>query len=283
VASETESKQGGARVRFPPPLVFLAGIGVGVALQRLVAPLRLGLAAPVRVALGVAIAVAGGSLLVWASSLFKRTGQDPRPWLPSPSMIAQGPYRFTRNPMYLGMTLIQIAVGIFIDDLWVCLFAGAALLVVHFIAVRPEEAYLGEKFGEDYARYRASVRRYLVLALVAAAGHARAAPAERLCFERPKDADAALDAHPVRVWGESGGRARKLVELRGGKKACVRVAPGRWSLEARSRPLRGPKDADPNQCRSSPLVLDLRAGETVNVSVAPLGYPPTSYCGWDLR
>jgi protein-S-isoprenylcysteine O-methyltransferase Ste14 len=149
--TETRSKSGGARVRFPPPFVFLAATGVGVALQHLVAPLALGLAGAVRVTAGVA----------WAAVLFRRTGQDPAPWKPSPTMIAQGPYKLTRNPMYVGMTLIELGVGVAVNDPWIALLAPVALLGVHVIAVLPEEAYLLERFGEDYAKYRARVRRYL--------------------------------------------------------------------------------------------------------------------------
>jgi len=150
----------GARVRFPPPLVFVAAIAAGVGLQRVVA-VDLGLERWLRVGLGVALAAAGVGLILWAAGWFRRTGQDPAPWKPSPSLIAQGPYTRTRNPMYLSMTLIQLGVGVGLGNLWIVLLAGVALLAVHFIAVLPEEAYLAERFGEDYQRYRSSVRRYL--------------------------------------------------------------------------------------------------------------------------
>lgn len=96
-----------------------------------------------------------------AHKLFKRTGQNPVPWTPSPELILEGPYRFTRNPMYLGLTLFQVGIGFAINNLWISLFAAPALLVVHFIAVLPEERYLTEKFGESYKAYLVKVRRYL--------------------------------------------------------------------------------------------------------------------------
>ena len=158
---ETQGRERGARVRFPPPFVFLAASGVGVGFQHVITPLGLGIEAWIRVALTAAILSAGVALIAWAIGLFRRTGQDPAPWKPSPSMIANGPYRFTRNPMYLGMTLVQLGVGVAVNDLWIAILAPAALLGVHFIAVLPEEAYLVERFGGDYERYRAAVRRYL--------------------------------------------------------------------------------------------------------------------------
>ena len=156
----TQSKQGGARVRFPPPLVFVACTAVGVVFQRFV-PLRAGGARALGVAVGALAIVAGAALIAWAMGLFRRTGQDPRPWMPSPSMIVEGPYRRTRNPMYVGMTLMQLGTGFAANDLWISLLAGVSLYGVHHLAVLPEEAYLTERFGDAYRAYRASVRRYL--------------------------------------------------------------------------------------------------------------------------
>ena len=92
---------------------------------------------------------------------FARTGQSPIPWKPSPSLILRGPYRYTRNPMYVGMTLVEVGLGLAANNLWIALFALPALVIVHVIAVRPEERYLAEKFGASYKEYLAQVRRYL--------------------------------------------------------------------------------------------------------------------------
>jgi protein-S-isoprenylcysteine O-methyltransferase Ste14 len=100
-------------------------------------------------------------LIADAWKLFRRTGQDPAPWKPSPELVFSGSYRYTRNPMYLGLTSIQVGVGMVLNNLWVSLLAGLALLTVHFIAVLPEESYLSEKFGESYRAYMIKVRRYL--------------------------------------------------------------------------------------------------------------------------
>ena len=59
------------------------------------------------------------------------------------------------------MTLIHVGLGLLLDNLWIVVFAGPALAVVHFIAVLPEEAYLREKFGDPYRQYLVKVRRYL--------------------------------------------------------------------------------------------------------------------------
>jgi protein-S-isoprenylcysteine O-methyltransferase Ste14 len=73
----------------------------------------------------------------------------------------EGPYRFTRNPMYAGVTLFQLGLGLALNNVWIALFAPLSLLTVHFIAVLPEEKYLTEKFGANYKAYLRTVRRYL--------------------------------------------------------------------------------------------------------------------------
>jgi len=130
-------------------------------MQRIIVPLSLSIAPWLRIAAGVAIVAGGVSLIGSARTWFLRTGQSPIPWKPSPELIFQGPYRFTRNPMYVGLTLLVVGLGLAVNDLWVSLCAAPALLIVHFIAVLPEERYLTEKFGKDYLSFLARVRRYI--------------------------------------------------------------------------------------------------------------------------
>jgi len=157
----TVPNKDGAKVRFPPPLVFLGAIVLGVIVQHNAMPLSLVFARWLRLAAAVLILACGVSLVASARILFKRTGQNPIPWKPTPELILQGPYRFTRNPMYVGVTLFVIGLGLAVNNLWISLFAAPALLVVHFIAVLPEERYLAAKFGESYRSFLAQVRRYL--------------------------------------------------------------------------------------------------------------------------
>jgi protein-S-isoprenylcysteine O-methyltransferase Ste14 len=151
----------GARVRYPPPLVYLASILLGVGMRYAAGPLAIAAYRYLALTAGVAVFVGGLWLIVGAWKLFKRTGQDPKPWKPTPEIVLSGPYRFTRNPMYLGLTCIQIGVGLALNNLWISLLAAFSLLAVHFIAVVPEEKYLTEKFGDSYRGYLVKVRRYL--------------------------------------------------------------------------------------------------------------------------
>ena len=96
-----------------------------------------------------------------AMSLFRRTSQDPKPWATTPEIISSGIYRFTRNPMYVGMALIQIAIGIGLANWWVIVAVPVPLVLVYLTAIRHEEAYLERKFGSAYTDYKMSVRRWL--------------------------------------------------------------------------------------------------------------------------
>jgi protein-S-isoprenylcysteine O-methyltransferase Ste14 len=156
-----DSVERGARVRFPPPLVFLSGLLLGVAIDRYVAAAPIPIDRSIRIGLGVFMALCGIGLLASSRLHFTRTGQSVIPWKPTPELIFQGPYTFTRNPMYVGMTLLQIGLGIALNNRWIAAFAVPALLIVHFIAVLPEEKYLSEKFGDSYRAYLGRVRRYL--------------------------------------------------------------------------------------------------------------------------
>src|SRR5438477_5647202 len=113
-------------------------IALGVALRFAVGPLwRL----PLWLRLLGIPALLGVLVARGAIARFRKTGQSPTPWSPTPELIFDGPYRWTRNPMYVGMTLLTVGIGLLAGVLWISLLAFAALLVVHFVAVLPEERY----------------------------------------------------------------------------------------------------------------------------------------------
>lgn len=156
-----QAKEAGARVRFPPPVVFLTSTLAGVASHYLVLAANVPLARAVSAIVGTFVGLVGLTIMVLARILFSRTGQSPIPWKPTPELILTGPYRFTRNPMYVGVTVLQIGLGVAVNNLWIAAFALPALTIIHFIAVLPEEKYLSDKFGESYQTYLARVRRYI--------------------------------------------------------------------------------------------------------------------------
>jgi protein-S-isoprenylcysteine O-methyltransferase Ste14 len=151
----------GAAVRFPPPLLPLLTILAGVALQRL-APMGFSVAAPGRYWIGGIIVVV--SILVfgtWPTILFRRSGQSPIPWEPTPSIVEQGPYRFTRNPMYLMMVIVCVGFAVILSNAWIFVLTPLCAFLLHRVAILPEEAYLERKFGEGYLGYKRRVRRWI--------------------------------------------------------------------------------------------------------------------------
>ena len=155
------NERDGAAVRFPPPFVYLGAVAVGGLLHVFVFALPVDLPLALRMGLGVATALFGVALVAAAIGLFRRTGQDPKPWESTPEIISTGIYRFTRNPMYVGMALLQASIGITWGNGWILALVPVVLVTIYTIAIRHEEAYLERKFGSTYLDYKHSVRRWL--------------------------------------------------------------------------------------------------------------------------
>jgi len=160
-AKRTSGEKDAATVRFPPPLVPLIALVLGIAVHALVWPLPLPLAGIARYGIAAVLVAVGTALIASAIRLFVRSGQDPKPWESTPAIIATGVYRFTRNPMYLGMGALQAGIGVALANGWVVALVSVTWLVIYFIAIRHEEAYLERKFGSVYIDYKSTVRRWL--------------------------------------------------------------------------------------------------------------------------
>lgn len=158
-----EPKRDAAAVHVFPPAIPLVTILAGVGLNR-VWPLGVGftLPAPARYWLGGAIVVAAIlGLGLWPVVLFRRSGQSVNPWKPTPSLVDRGPFRFTRNPMYLQMVLACLGVAVMLTNGWIVIFTPIAAWLLQRLAIVPEETYLERKFGEAYRAYKRRVRRWL--------------------------------------------------------------------------------------------------------------------------
>jgi protein-S-isoprenylcysteine O-methyltransferase Ste14 len=145
-----------AAVRFPPPLIFLGFVLLGpmidlwLALPPLTVPRWL----------GAVVALPGLALIAAAVGVFRRSGEDPTPWTRSDQVIATGLYARTRNPMYLGMTIVGIGLAIGLASMMGVLLAFVAAVVVGRTVIAREEEYLEAKFGDAYRAYCARVRRW---------------------------------------------------------------------------------------------------------------------------
>jgi len=105
------------------------------------------------------LAIALG-LIVWTAILMSRAGTTPNPTRPTTALLTDGPFRFTRNPMYLAWELIVIGVGLAANAPWVILMAIPAALLTRRLVIDKEERYLATKFGTEYLDYKARVRRW---------------------------------------------------------------------------------------------------------------------------
>ena len=110
--------------------------------------------------IGGAILVMGGCLALWALYQFHRVNSDVRPDRPDTILITTGPYRYTRNPLYIVLSMIQVAAAFWLDNLWILLLLPLSVIVIRLYAIAREERYLEETFGQDYLDYSKRVRRW---------------------------------------------------------------------------------------------------------------------------
>jgi protein-S-isoprenylcysteine O-methyltransferase Ste14 len=100
-------------------------------------------------------------LFAWAIATMTRAGSNVPTSLPTTTIVETGPYRFTRNPIYLGMFLGLVGLAIAFDSLWLLATLVPFAFLIRYGVVAREEAYLERKFGDVYSHYRARVRRWL--------------------------------------------------------------------------------------------------------------------------
>ena len=157
----------------PPPLIYLGFLLLGWGLAVLGATpeaveadfgwlaASFDLDLPVR--RGVALTLIVGGLLLdgMAAGLFRRRGTAVEPWKPSTVLINEGPYRFSRNPIYVGFAITYAGLAIAMDSWVALLLLFPCLVVVDRFVIQREERYLAAKFGAGYEAYRAQVRRWL--------------------------------------------------------------------------------------------------------------------------
>jgi len=141
-----------------PPVVYLVAIASGVALQ-LLAPAPFFPRAFNAVA-GAVLVVIAIALFVLSVGKFRAAGTAVPANKPTTAIVRTGPYRFSRNPIYLAFSVLQLGIAIWVNSLWLLATLVAALALMHVVIGR-EERYLERKFGAEYLAYKASVRRWL--------------------------------------------------------------------------------------------------------------------------
>jgi protein-S-isoprenylcysteine O-methyltransferase Ste14 len=143
-----------------PPIAWALAFVAGLAINWLY-PLRGIPATWPNVLIGVMVFGAGFALAIWSIVTFRRAGTRVETTEPTMAIVTHGPYRFTRNPIYLGMFLGQTGLAIGFDSLWILATLIPFYLVIRYGVVAREEAYLERKFGYGYSDYKSRVRRWL--------------------------------------------------------------------------------------------------------------------------
>ena len=149
-----------AKVKVPPPLFFLTPLAGGVALQ-MVFPLRFLPEGSLQLAIGVPIMVLGLAFSLAAARTLVRAKTDLMFTKSTSQIVMLGPFRISRNPIYVGSTVMFMGAAIAFNSLWILGLFPVAVSLVLLGAIRPEEQFLEKKFGQEYLQYKTNVRRWL--------------------------------------------------------------------------------------------------------------------------
>src|SRR5262245_26994814 len=142
-----------------PPFVYLGAIALGLLLH-FAWPVRL-LSRAVSGPLGGSAVLVAVALFVWAVRTFRTAGTPVPGNLPTTTIVRTGPYRFSRNPIYLSFSLLQLGVAFWVNSLWLLVTLMSAVALMSLVVIPREEHYLESRFPSDYLPYKASVRRWL--------------------------------------------------------------------------------------------------------------------------
>lgn len=143
----------------PPPAIYIGGLAVGWLLERYW-PTKM-LPASIGLALGLPLVVAGVLGLLWAAATMWRGGTTVNPYKSAVSLTMDGPFRYSRNPIYVADVLLYGGLALVFDWLWALALLPLVLIAMHFHVIVREERHLERKFGEDYLRYKRNVRRWV--------------------------------------------------------------------------------------------------------------------------
>jgi protein-S-isoprenylcysteine O-methyltransferase Ste14 len=159
--SDQESKAQGdtAGVIAPPPLIYLSALGIGCGLDAAIGTGSL--PSNVAIPIGAASIITGAGLMGSFVRAFRRVQTPVDPYVPSETIVTDGPYRLTRNPGYLGMALTYAGIAIVSNTLWALAPLPVAIAIIDRGVIAREERYLERKFGRPYLDYKRRVRRWI--------------------------------------------------------------------------------------------------------------------------
>lgn len=142
-----------------PPLLYAAGFVLGLVAEFV---RRTHLAGSViRFTLGPVLIILGLIVLFYALRAFQRAGTNIEVYRPATALVVSGPYRYTRNPIYLSMTIAYLGAALLADSAWVLVLVVPMIVIIHVGVILREERYLTATFGKTYQDYMHAVRRWL--------------------------------------------------------------------------------------------------------------------------
>ena len=147
------------RIIAPPPVAYIAALVAGVVVH-VFTPLRLFPEYWIGQPTGWPVVVAGLALLAWGAVTMKRAGESPEFKDATRTIVDAGPFRFTRNPLYTGVTLAYLGFSLVSNSFWPLIFIPLPLAFTQFVVMRGER-YLEARLGDEYRSYRHRVRRWL--------------------------------------------------------------------------------------------------------------------------
>ncbi len=142
-----------------PPFIYLAFLLRGFAMDYF-RPVTV-VPASVQYIAGFAIIALAGVIVVSAVLQFRRASTSFSDFAPATQLVTKGPYRLSRNPSYVALSLLYVGIGMAADNLWIVAGLVPILIVMHYGVIVREEQYLERTFGEEYLQYKASVRRWV--------------------------------------------------------------------------------------------------------------------------
>ena len=149
----------GPAIHLHPPIIYAISILSGIGLNNFW-PLAMPYGLQNR-NYGITLIVIALLLATWSLYEFYKADTDVRPDKPDSALLTSGPYRLTRNPLYIVLTLAQLTVSIWLNNLWIVLLVIPSVIVISRYAIAREERYLETLFGQPYMDYKKRVRRWL--------------------------------------------------------------------------------------------------------------------------
>jgi len=159
MAKPAASASDSAGINFPPPVLFAVPFLIGLSFDRHLGPWR----PPARLSHnhGANLTLAALALILSAIGLFRRSGTTLRTDRTSTTLLTEGPYRFTRNPLYTALATLYLGLALLLRAPGALFAWPVAIALMQIIVIQREELYLTRRFGDQYVSYRARVRRWI--------------------------------------------------------------------------------------------------------------------------